>query len=152
MRMARLSDVERGEIWKLRAAGGSVASIARAVGRPVGTVQGFLTASGGVRPMPRRRRDGSLTLEECEDISRRIAAGESLRSIARRLSRPASTVSREVGRNDGRGAYRASAAEAAAWDRARRPQPSKLAPNQQLRAIVEELLADDSHRNRSLVG
>ena len=44
------------------------------------------------------------------------AAGESVRSIARRLGRSPSTVSREVRRNaDRRGGYRATTAHALAW-------------------------------------
>jgi len=138
-----LSDVERAEIWRLRAAGSSVATIARAVKRPAGTVQGFLVASGGVRPRQRTRADDRLTLEAREDISRGLAAGESLRAIARRLGRPASTVSREVRRHGGRRRYRAASADAAAWDRARRPKPSKLAMNESLRELVELLLGED---------
>ena len=143
MRMPRMSDVERAEIWRLRAEGGSVASIARAIHRPTGTVQGFLVASGGVRPKDRTRRPAALRLEEREDISRGLAAGETLRSIARRLGRAPSTISREVERNGGRRHYRAARADAAAWDRARRPKDAKLASNAQLRQLVEERLEWD---------
>ena len=44
-----------------------------------------------------------LSLAEREEISRGLAAGESLRVIAGRLGRTPSTVSREVARNGGRG-------------------------------------------------
>ena len=140
MGMPRLSDVERAEIWRLRAAGGSVRSIARATGKPDWSVQTFLIASGGVRPRDRKRRASSLTLEEREDISRGLAARESLRSIARRLGRAPSTISREVARNGGRRAYRAARADTAAWNRAQRPKQAKLAMNRRLRAEVERLL------------
>ena len=40
-------------------------------------------------------------------MSRGIAAGRSLRSIAQRLGKAPSTVSRELKRNGGRGGYRA---------------------------------------------
>jgi hypothetical protein len=49
-----------------------------------------------------------LSLDEREEISRGLAAGESLRAIASRLSRAPSTVSREVARNGGRSRYRAA--------------------------------------------
>ena len=69
-----------------------------------------------------------------------MAAGESLRSIAVRLGRSASTVSREVARNGGRSRYRAHRADLAAWERARRPKPYKLAANLELWFAVEEKL------------
>ena len=51
-------------------------------------------------------------------------------------------MSREVVRNGGRSEYRAHRADQAAWQRARRPQPCKLAENEALREVVEEKLAD----------
>jgi Helix-turn-helix domain len=69
-----------------------------------------------------------LSLDEREEISRGLAAGESLRAIASRLSRAPSTVSREVARNRGRSRYRALPAERAAWRRACRPKQTKLSP------------------------
>jgi IS30 family transposase len=64
---------------------------------------------------------------------------DSLRSIARRLGRSASTVSREVARNGG-SRYRAHRADQAALRRARRPKVCKLAANPGLALIVEEKL------------
>jgi IS30 family transposase len=58
---------------------------------------------------------------EREEIFRGLATGESLRAIATRLGRSASTVCREVNRNGGRNRYRATRAEEKAWHRARRP-------------------------------
>jgi len=83
-----------------------------------------------------------LSLVEREEISRGVAAGESLRVLARRLGRAPSTLSREVARNGGRGRYRAHRADRAAWQRARRAKPCKLVENSALRGVVEELLAD----------
>jgi IS30 family transposase len=68
-----------------------------------------------------------------------MASGESLRSIARRLGRSASTVSREVARNGG-SRYRAHRADQAALRRARRPKVCKLGANPGLALIVEEKL------------
>jgi IS30 family transposase len=70
-----------------------------------------------------------------------MASGESLRSIARRLGRSASTVSREVARNGGRSGYRAHRADRAALLRARRPKVCKLVSNPGLALIIEEKLA-----------
>jgi IS30 family transposase len=81
-----------------------------------------------------------LSLAEREEISRGLATGESLRSIAASLSRAPSTVSREVSRNGGRRRYRASTANEAAWDRAHRPKICKLVLNPALAYIVAEKL------------
>jgi IS30 family transposase len=68
-----------------------------------------------------------LTTQEREEISRGLGAELSLRTIARQLRRAPSAISREVQRNGGRQRYRASLSDQAAWDRARRPKPCKLA-------------------------
>jgi len=94
-----------------------------------------------VRPAPRKRSVRHLSLLEREEISRGVARGESLRTIASRLGRAVSTISREVARNDGRLRYRAHRADRAAWQRARRPQVCKLAANTALRHVVEDKLA-----------
>ena len=67
--------------------------------------------SGGIRPPERTRSARCLSLVEREEISRGIAAGESLREVARRLGRSPSTISREVARNGGVKGYRATRAE-----------------------------------------
>jgi len=76
---------------------------------------------------PRRRSRRVLTTAEREEISRGLGAELSLRTIARHLRRAPSTISREVRRNGGRQRYRATLSDQAAWDRARRPKPCKLA-------------------------
>jgi IS30 family transposase len=78
-----------------------------------------------------------LSLAEREEISRGVAAGESARVIAGRLGRAPSTVTRELGRSGGREAYRAQQAETAAWHRAVRPKPCKLALNPELLEHVQ---------------
>ena len=87
----------------------------------------MLERTGGIRPPPRCRSRLALTLAEREEISRGLMAGRSVRTIASLLDRAVSTVSREIGRNGGRAAYRASTADEAAWDRALRPKRRKLA-------------------------
>ena len=81
-----------------------------------------------------------LSLAEREEISRGLAAGESFSSIAARLERTPSTVTREVERNGGRRRYRACAADKAALRRTRRPKRSKLAGCERLRQVVEAKL------------
>jgi IS30 family transposase len=83
----------------------------------------------------------AVEVAEREEISRGVAAGEPCRQIAARLGRAPSTVSRELARNGGRTCYRAQAADAAAFRRAQRPKPAKLALEPRLRAVVEAKLA-----------
>lgn len=63
-----------------------------------------------------------------------------MRQIADQLDRSPSTICREIHRNGGYAAYRATAADQAAWDRALRPKSCKLVCNQALaRAVAQKL-------------
>jgi IS30 family transposase len=93
-----------------------------------------------VRPLERRRSGRNLSLDEREEISRGLVAGDSVRVIAQRLRRAPSSVSREVERNGGRSRYRAGAADRRADRRACRPKAAKLARNHNLRRKVEAKL------------
>ncbi len=98
----------------------------------------WLREAGGVRP--RRGRDLTgrcLTFTEREEIGLGRAGGESIRTIAAKLGRSPSTVSRELARNATGGKYRATSAHALAYARASRPKPAKLATNLVLRRKVE---------------
>jgi IS30 family transposase len=79
-------------------------------------------------------------LRDREEISRGLAAGESLRRIAAGLGRAPSTICREVAANGGRRAYRAVLADRQARRRARRPKRAKLAMSPRLRRVVEAKL------------
>jgi IS30 family transposase len=79
------------ELWDRWRRGEGLKAIGRVIGKPSSCVFGHLSLSGGIRPPPRRRSRLALTLAEREEISRNLAAGQSLRSIARTLGRPAST-------------------------------------------------------------
>ncbi|MFF8882864.1 helix-turn-helix domain-containing protein [Streptomyces flaveolus] len=96
----------------------------------------FLYQSRGVRLAPQTRSERHLTGSEREEISRGIVAGESARQLARRLGRSPSTVSREIARNGGRDHYRAASADAAAYERGRRPKQAKLAQRPALPLIL----------------
>ncbi|MDQ6747763.1 MAG: IS30 family transposase [Candidatus Dormibacteraeota bacterium] len=78
-----------------------------------------------------------LGLEEREAISRGLAVDEEFAVIARRLRRPTSTVSREVGRSGGRSGYRAAEAHRSAGERGARPRRRKLVCVPELAAEVE---------------
>ena len=122
--------VQRGEF--ITEAAESVGSYREMGGR-------WIAAAGGVRPRRGRDLQGRyLSFSEREEIAVGRAAGESVRSIARRLGRSPATVSRELRRNaDRRGEYRATTAHAQAWERASRPKPAKLVVNQRLREVVQ---------------
>ena len=137
----RFTDAEVVEVWDRRQAGEATRSIARRLNRNGSSIRRIFEDAGGVRPATRCRAERHLSLLEREEISRGMAAGDSLRAIASRLMRAPSTISREVARNGGRRRYRAHRADEASWRRARRPQPCKLATDKALREVVEEKLA-----------
>jgi len=110
----RLSGVEREELWDRWEAGESQRSISRRLGRSPSTIRARLVSSGWRRPSrPVEWCPLRLSLCEREEISRGLACDESLRSIAHRLGRSPSTVSREVKINGGHLKYRANAAHRA---------------------------------------
>ena len=134
------TEKDKALMWDRWQKGESLHSIARHFGRGHSSIQGVLGRTGGIRPLSRRRSRLSLTLADREEISRGLAAGRSMRSIASALGRAPSTVSRELSRNGGRRGYRAHAADQAAWDRALRPKRCKLAENRPLARTVARLL------------
>jgi IS30 family transposase len=139
--MVRMSDSERNELWDRWEAGESQRSIARALGRPPETVRGRLVSSRWRRPVPVVEWCPlRLSMGEREEISRGIARCESLRSIACRLDRSPSTVSREVRVNGGYDKYRATVAHRASRRRAKRPKAMKLDACPRLRRVVEDKL------------
>ena len=139
--MARLSVVEREELWDRYEAGESQRSISRRLGRSPSTIRTHLASAGWRRPAPVGEWCSvRLSLAEREEISRGLARDESLRSIASRLERAPSTVSREIRINGGHKRYRAGVAHRASRKRAKRPKPIKLAECPRLREAVEAQL------------
>ncbi len=138
----RFTARQRTELWERWRSGQCIADIARALERRNKSgVYRVLALNGGITPAERRRAPLALGLEEREEISRGVAAGQSIRRIARGLGRSPSTVSRELRRNGGCTAYRASDAEVRAWERAQRPKPCRLARHPELRWRVAQKLA-----------
>ena len=121
------SAAQRSEIWDRWQAGESMSSIGRRFDRESSSVFSVISPTGGIRPAARRRAQQALNLGEREEISRGLSTHSSLRSIARRLGRSPSTISREVHRNGGLDRYRAARSDQAAWGRALRPKLCKLA-------------------------
>ncbi len=130
------SESQKALMWDRWQKGDTLHQIAKLFDRHHASIRGILAETGGIRPAPRRRPKLALTLAEREEISRAVVAGHSLRSIAASLGRAPSTISRELNRNGGEERYRASQADQAAWDRARRPKTCKLAQNRTLARIV----------------
>jgi transposase, IS30 family len=140
--VTHLSVEQRQLALRLRARGWSL----RQIGPQVGCSHELVRIiAGGGPSRPQRRIDpwvpgpGRLKLCDREEISLGLHAGEPLTVIAARLGKAASTVSREVAGNGGRGGYRAWRAHQRARERARRPKISKLA-SPRLAAQVTEWL------------
>jgi IS30 family transposase len=117
--------------------------IGRVFGKPHTSIHCLLSHHSGIVPAARRRSLLALTLAEREDISRGIASGSSIRDIAKRLERAASTVSQEAARHGGRPEYRANEADHRAWESALRPKRCLLAIHVKLRRIVASKLILD---------
>ena len=120
------TDSDQTLIWERWQRGESLHQIAQRLVTRHSSIRQVLARTGGIRPPSRHRSARVLTLVEREEISRSVALGRSLRSIAEQLHRAPSTVSREVQRNGGSERYRANRADARAWDCACRPKPCKL--------------------------
>ena len=136
----RLTPEAIDQVWVRLRAGQAAKPTARELGLCTGTVRAYLLRCGGIRPQPRRRAAGRLSMAEREEISRGLACGQSIRAISQTLCRAPSTISREVNANGGRWRYRAARADQQAWVRAARPKRCKLAGNPLLRDIVEDKL------------
>ena len=138
-----LSECEQERVWKLWGTGMALRAVARKLGARPEYVRRYVVSVGGVKPASRRRSVRCLARREREEISRGLARGDGFRAIGMAIGRSHTTVAREVNRNGGRDGYRAEAADAAAWERARRPKRSKLAVNSRLREVVEAKLELD---------
>ncbi len=130
------TESQKALMWERWRKGESLQQIAQLFDRNHSSIQRILAETGGISPAPRHRSSLALTLAEREEISRALASGHSIRSIATLLERAPSTISREIQRNGGQSCYRANQADQAAWDRARRPKTCKLAENHTLARIV----------------
>lgn len=143
VRRPRLSVSQKAELWSRWKRGESLSEIARALDRVPGAIFQVVVQHGGIPPPERRRSTRVLSAPEREEISRALAAGGTVRGIARTLRRAPSTVSREIQRNGGRHRYRAGEADARAWRTARRPKACRLATRPTLRRVVAAKLAAD---------
>ena len=130
------SESQKALMWDRWRKGETIHQIAKLFDRGHSSIQRILSEAGGIEPPQRHRAPQTLTLAEREEISRCLVSGLSIRSIAAKLGRAPSTISRELQRNGGSQGYRASRADELAWDRARRPKICKLVSNQTLARVV----------------
>lgn len=94
MGFERLTPAAIDQVWVRLKAGQAAKPTARELGLCTSTVRAYLIRWGGIQPVPRRRCPSRLSLAEREEISRGLAAGCSIRSIAAALGRAPSSVSR----------------------------------------------------------
>ncbi len=95
------TDSQKALMWERWRKGESLQQIAQLFDRSHSSIQGILAQTGGITPATRCRSSLALTLAEREEISRALASGHSIRSIATLLERAPSTISREILRNGG---------------------------------------------------
>lgn len=138
---------EREAIWQQWRSGTSLEAISAELRLSSSGIYGEIRSHGGIAPAPRRRNPRALQHLERQLLERWHASGISMREIARRLKRSASTISRELHRNGGRTAasrrYDAEVADARACARRRRPKRCALAERPMLRSVVAEKLVAD---------
>jgi len=134
------SDSQKALMWERWRAGWTLHEIGKLFDRGHSSIHRIIAETGGIRPADRSRSQRALTLAEREEISLGLTLGQSMRSIAVRLGRSPSTISREVGRNGGQEGYRATLADQTAWERALRPKICKLAKNRALAGVVSDML------------
>ena len=138
---------ERPVFWQAIAQGHSTERSAEIAGVSAAVGTRWFRQGGGMPDISLKKAptDRYLTLAEREEIALLKAKGHGVREIAGRISRAASTVSRELRRNaatrSGYVEYRAITAQWHAYRRAQRPKKAKLATNAALRQYVQDRLA-----------
>ena len=130
-------------VLDLLAGGLNPAQASRAAGVSLAFGYGLHHKMGGVyRPRGVAYSARYLDREERYELARLLGLGLSRRQVAARMGRHPSTIGRELDRNrDPRtGAYQPERAHRLAWERQRRPKPSKLSGSPVLRAEVQQML------------
>jgi transposase, IS30 family len=80
-----LSALQKNDMWRRWRAGESLHEIGRAFGKEHSSIRWLVSRYGGFVPAVRRRSLLALTPRECEEISRGLVSGSSLREIAKCL-------------------------------------------------------------------
>ncbi|BEU94330.1 hypothetical protein ACDW_00350 [Acidovorax sp. DW039] len=102
------SDTQKALMWERWKQGWTLHEIGKLFDRAHSSIYRIIAETGGFRPPERSRAAITLTLAEREEISRAMVSGDSIRSIATRLGRSPSTISREIKRNGDCDGYRAT--------------------------------------------
>ena len=139
----RLATERVREVLDCLAAGMNPMQAARATGVSKSFIYVLHRKMGGVyRPPGVSYCDRYLDREERYELARLRELGHSMRQIAARLGRSVSTISRELARNaDPRtGGYQPERAHRLAWERQRRPKPSRLSQHPRLCRQVQRML------------
>jgi transposase, IS30 family len=124
---------------RLKAEGVSKLGIERQLGFSYVVVERLLRSDEAAAEVWKPRA-GNLQAPEREEIHSALARGESMSSVARRLGRAPSTVTREVKRNGGACSYGAWRSHVRAYDCAKRPKSTKLSDPVLRNEVVEGLL------------
>ena len=140
MGMPRVSPWVLCEAGRLLRCGWSQVEVAAAVGIGYSTLLRYLANDDVAMFQERRRRSGTLTLAQREEIRVGIEHCCSDIEIAARIGCARSTVWREIARNGGRRAYRAAVADNQAARLACRPRQGWTLERAQVWVRVQELL------------
>ena len=138
-----MSDERRQEVLGCLALGMNPCQAARATGVSEGYARKLHHSVGGMyRPAGTTYTARYLGDLERAEIGRLLDTGTSYTEIGRRLNRAPSTISREVERNSNpvTGCYEPVRADRLAWERQRRPKPSKLSTHPELHRQVQRML------------
>src|SRR5579859_3842557 len=125
------------------AAGMNPVQAARACGVSASWAYVLYHSIGGVcRPAGTTYSDRYLDRDRRDEIARLREGGLGVRAIGARIGVHASTVSRELRRNadPATGGYQPGRADRLAWERQRRPKPSRLSRHPELRQEVQAML------------
>jgi len=136
----KIANVKVAVALEALASGATQRSAAQLAGISQSTVWRRANDHGVAMPKERKRRDGSLTTAEREEIRVGIEREESDTVIAERLGRSRSTIWREIKANGGRRCYSAVKAEVRAADAACRPKTYWTEDRPRLWEHVQELL------------
>jgi transposase, IS30 family len=139
--MGRVDPERARAVWDGLARGLGPMEVSRRTGVSKSQVYRWHHSVGGVYRPPAAPSYSKryLDREERYEIARLDGQGEGVRAIARAMNRSPSTISRELARNvDARsGRYQPERASLLAWERQRRPKPTRLATRPELREVVQ---------------